>query len=184
MSFAKIVLLSLAAAIAYGLVHDQITAHLCVEYFTIGHPKIIESEDPTMLALLWGVIATWWAGLIIGIPLALAARMGSWPKLTAQQLVPSVLTVLAVMALVAATWGAIMAGTANQMRYYFPALVDRVPFDKHRLFMAVWAAHAASYTVGFLGGLALSGLTFVRRRRLQRQLTNPRSPQTGSPDHP
>ena len=60
MTFVKIVLSTLFSAISYGIIHDMITAHFCVEYFTIGHPKIIESESPVLLALLWGVIATWW----------------------------------------------------------------------------------------------------------------------------
>ena len=33
----KIILMEVAAAIVYGILHDQITARVCVEYFTIGH---------------------------------------------------------------------------------------------------------------------------------------------------
>jgi hypothetical protein len=32
----KIVVLCIVAAIAYGILHDQVTARVCVEYFTIG----------------------------------------------------------------------------------------------------------------------------------------------------
>lgn len=34
-----IVLLCIASAVVYGILHDQITARLCVEYFTIGQDK-------------------------------------------------------------------------------------------------------------------------------------------------
>ena len=83
----SIVALAMAAAISYGIVHDQITARICLEYFTIGHPRLIASESPTVLALFWGVVATWWVGLPLGIALAVAARIGGRPKLTATDLV-------------------------------------------------------------------------------------------------
>src|SRR5438105_3328307 len=40
MESAKILLLSVATAVAYGIVQDQVTARVCVEYFTIGHPPV------------------------------------------------------------------------------------------------------------------------------------------------
>ena len=63
----KTVLLCLFGAIAFGVLHDLITANLCVEYFTIAHPKVIESQNPFLLALVWGALATWWVGLILGV---------------------------------------------------------------------------------------------------------------------
>ena len=71
-----IVLLAIVSAVVYGVVHDQVTARVCIEYFTIGHPPIFPTESPTLLGLGWGVVATWWAGLLLGVPLALAARPG------------------------------------------------------------------------------------------------------------
>ena len=47
----KITLLSIVAAVAYGIVHDQITARLCVEYFTVAHPPLIHTSSPTVLGL-------------------------------------------------------------------------------------------------------------------------------------
>jgi len=55
----KIILLSIAAVILYGIVHDQVTARMCVEYFTIGHPPIFGTDDPTLLGVGWGILATW-----------------------------------------------------------------------------------------------------------------------------
>jgi len=62
----KIILLCLAAALVYRILHDQITARVCVEYFTVFHPPIFATHSPTLLALGWGVIATWWVGLLLG----------------------------------------------------------------------------------------------------------------------
>lgn len=67
----------IASAVGYGIIHDQITARICVEYFTIGHPPIIGTDDPTLLGIDWGILATWWVGLILGIGLTIAARFAA-----------------------------------------------------------------------------------------------------------
>jgi hypothetical protein len=55
----RIVMFSIACAVLYGVVHDQVTAHVCVEYFTVGHMSLLGLRDPTVLGLVWGIIATW-----------------------------------------------------------------------------------------------------------------------------
>ena len=72
MTALRIIGLCVLAAVLYGVAHDQVTARVCVEYFTIGHPRILATESPTVLGLAWGVIATWWVGLVLGAPLAFA----------------------------------------------------------------------------------------------------------------
>ena len=58
--FLKIVALCTLAAIGYGLVLDQITIRICEEYFTVFHPQVLpEGSSKTLLALAWGVLATW-----------------------------------------------------------------------------------------------------------------------------
>ena len=73
----RIVLMSIAAAIAYGIAHDQVTVRICLEYFTIGHEPVFPTRNPTLLAIGWGIIATWWVGVLLGVPLAIVARAGS-----------------------------------------------------------------------------------------------------------
>src|SRR5205085_4521353 len=102
-----ILLLSVLAAITYGVLHDQVTARLCVEYFTIGHPPVFDTTDPTLLGLGWGVIATWWVGLILGVPLAIAARAGRRPKRSAAELIRPILVLLACMGAAALLAGAV-----------------------------------------------------------------------------
>src|SRR5215510_14402353 len=99
----RIIGFCLLAAITYGIVHDQVTARVCVEYFTIGHPPLIPSTSPTLLALAWGVVATWWVGLPLGFMLASAARLGPRPKLSAAQLMPLVGRLLTAMGAAALT---------------------------------------------------------------------------------
>jgi len=163
----KIILLCIASAIAYGIVHDQVTARVCVEYFTIGHPPVFNTESPTLLAIGWGIIATWWVGLMLGIPAALAARVGRWPKLTAADLFRPIVYLLATMA-----GASLLAGVAG----YFAAkagavelvgsLALYVPASKHLTFIADLWAHLAAYGVGFFGGLVVCGWILVRRRRI------------------
>src|SRR5438270_1540070 len=96
-----IVLMSIAAAIVYGVLHDQITARICVEYFTIGHPPVFNTTSPTLLAFGWGVIATWWVGLILGVPLAMTARLGARPKRDVTSLIRPLVILLFVAGLCA-----------------------------------------------------------------------------------
>lgn len=157
--------LSVAAAVLYGLVHDQVTVRVCLEYFTIGHPPVFPTEDPTLLALGWGVIATWWAGLILAVPLALGARAGRRPKRSARSLLRPVAVLLAVMAL-----GALAAGTTGYLLarsdvvWLAGLLAGAVPDERHDAFLAAAWAHTASYGIGFLGGLVVSLLVWRSRR--------------------
>src|SRR5689334_4225932 len=103
----KIVGLTVLAAIVYGVVHDQVTARICVEDFTIGHPPIFGPiTSPTLLGLGWGIVATWWAGAFVGLPLALVSRLGKWPKLRASDLIRPLGILFATMACLAVIAGA------------------------------------------------------------------------------
>ena len=54
MEWVKIATFALVAGIAYGILHDQVTAHLCVEYFTIAHPPLFpRAMAPFWLAICW-----------------------------------------------------------------------------------------------------------------------------------
>jgi hypothetical protein len=185
MKTVKIIALYVAAAVAYGLVHDQITAHLCVEYFSVAHPKVIESDSPFLLALVWGVLATWWVGLILGIPLAAGARIGSWPKLEATHLRLPILVLLAVMAMCAGVAGlTAKAAAGDSLAYFAPELSRSIPLEKHQTFIGVWVAHTTSYATGFLGGMCLLIWTVLRRSKLRRHHTAPQSPRTATPALP
>ncbi len=163
----KIIALCVVAAVVYGILHDQVTARVCVEYFTIGHPPIFKTESPTLLAIGWGVIATWWVGVMLGVPAALACRVGSWPKFTAGQLCRPIAMMLVVMAV-----GALAAGIAG----YYAAragkiwltqpLADQIAPEKHAAFLADLWAHITSYGLGFIGGwVIISYVVFARWRK-------------------
>lgn len=173
MQYAKIILLSIAAAVFYGITHDQITARVCVEYFTIGHPNIFGTDSPTLLALGWGIIATWWAGVLIGIPLAFTSRLGSHPKLSASSLVIPILKLLGVMACCAAVAGLIGFGLASfGCIWLIGRMAQLVPREKHHYFLADLWAHNASYLSGFIGGVVLSMKVWFSRKSLHAGTTS------------
>src|SRR5271170_2708400 len=104
-SIGIIILMCMVAAAMYGIAHDQVTAHVCVEYFTAGHPPVFPTDDPTLLGIGWGIIATWWVGVLLGLPLAVVARAGSRPKRSVGTLIRPVVSLLAVMAICALAAG-------------------------------------------------------------------------------
>lgn len=172
-----IVALSVCLAVVYGILHDQITARICVEYFTIGHPPVFNTDSPTLLGLGWGVIATWWVGLMLGVPLALVARIGPWPKQSVRTLIRPMLTLLitmAVCALIAGTTGYVLA--RKRLVFLMEPLASAVPPEKHIRFVADLWAHLASYGVGFIGGIVLITFTLWRRNRDARKSTPEAAP--------
>jgi hypothetical protein len=163
----RIVLLGLGSAVLFGIAHDQVTARICPEYFTIGHPdlgmpSVFHSPSPTILAFGWGLVATWWVGLPLGVLLAICARVGRWPKLASGQMLRPILVLLGVMACCAALWGT--ACGLSGMGYY----LESVPKEARTGFAIDGCAHRGSYLSGLVGAVVLCALTLVRRRRLSR----------------
>jgi hypothetical protein len=86
----KIAVTCVIAAVVYGIVHDQFTARICVEYFTIFHPPLFHTQSPTLLGIGWGIVATWWVAAFFAEPMILAVRAGRRPGLRASELLPSI----------------------------------------------------------------------------------------------
>jgi hypothetical protein len=163
----KIAVTCIGAAVIYGIVHDQFTARICVEYFTIFHPPVFHTQSPTLLALGWGVIATWWVGAFFSIPLILAARAGPRPVLRASELRSSIIFLLGFMAV-----SAILFGITGYTLARTGVLDTKwLTFSASRMiryrFMADWWAHSASYASAFIGGTVLCVITYRRRLRLR-----------------
>jgi len=160
----RIVFFAMFAAIVYGVLHDMVTAHLCVEYFTIAHPPIYLSDSPIVMALAWGVIATWWVGAALGVALAIAARVGSAPKIDLAELKWPVVKVMLISGAAAVLALLVGAGLyAIEAVHISQFWESRISPAKHHAFIAVAWAHTASYIVG-----ALAGLTLVIRTGLDR----------------
>ncbi len=169
MRAALIVLMCVAAACLYGVLHDQVTARVCVEYFTVGHdPAVFPTDDPTLLGLGWGVLAAWWVGLVLGLALAVAARAGRRPKRSIRSLLRPVLILLAAM-VVSATAAGLFGYVAGRsgMIVLQESVTDRLPRTKWAAFQADAFAHSMSYWVGFVGGGILIAIVWVSRKSLR-----------------
>ena len=169
MRSAHIVLMCVVAACLYGILHDQVTARVCVEYFTVAHdPTVIPTDDPTLLGLGWGILATWWVGLMLGVVLAVAARAGRRPPRTARSLVRPLLQLLAVMAVFALIAGVVgyAMGVNETVVVIQPGsrFAEAIPREKWPAFQACAFAHSMSYWVGFVGGGIQIAIVWVSRK--------------------
>jgi hypothetical protein len=166
MQSAAIIVLCIVAACAYGIVHDQVTARICIEYFTVGHPQIltVPTDSPTVLGFVWGIVATWWVGFGLGIPLALVARFGKRPKRSVGDLFRPVGVLLIVTGMLAVAAGVMGSALAvNGWVFLSGPIAERVPAEHHVGFLADLFAHNMSYFAGSIGGVALIVKTWRSR---------------------
>ena len=171
----KIVLMCVLTCVVYGIIHDQITARICVEYFTIGHPPIFPTDDPTLLGLGWGIIATWWVGVLLGIPLAAASRFGGWPKREPNTLWKPLLRLALISFCIAAVAGLIgRVAAVNGWVFLVGSIADRVPADRHVPFIIDLWMHLASYLAGFVSAIVMFVFVLLGRQRkhLENQATD------------
>lgn len=167
----KILGLCIGAAIAYGIAHDLVTANLSVEYFSIAHPPLFGAHTPVQYAIAWGVAATWWVGLMLGVPATAVSRWGRRPKLSSRDLTIPVAILLGVMACLAGLAGLYAYIQFGAGRIEIPAAyAGQIPEEHHRGFAVAMWMHLTSYIAGFLGGLVvIVGLLLTRVRRARAQ---------------
>jgi hypothetical protein len=177
MNKTKVILLCTLAAIAYGIIHDQITAHLCVEYFTIAHPPLFHTTSPTILGFCWGIAATIGIGVVLGAILAEVSQSEGPPPYPIRSLARSLLLLLAIMAVSAFLAGLIGYQLSRHSIVSLPeTLIYQIPSARHDRFMAVWFAHGASYLVGLAGGTFLILRLWLQRGKPQVFALIPRTP--------
>jgi hypothetical protein len=184
---------SIGAACLYGIANDQVTARICPEYFSEGFHKrmrdnwdglvlgnarqILENtKSPTIVASIWGPIASWWVGARLAIPIALAARVGSWPKLGVKDLIKPLAvscSITGMSALIAGAIGYYKAGDSSfnglSFRSNFWDIMEGVPAEAERAFIADAFAHQAAYGVGGIVGVGLICYILAKRYSMSRQ---------------
>src|SRR5262245_18453854 len=166
MKSAQIIVAATVAAMVYGVLHDQVTARICLEYFTVFHPPVFPTADPTLLGLGCGIMATWWVGLPLGAVLALAARVGPVStRLAASDLARPVAVTLFVVGCLAAVAALVGWVLSSRGVISVPSFVAaRLPSPLHPRFMAAWWSHSTSYLAGALAVIVLTILTVLSRR--------------------
>ncbi|MHB1034354.1 MAG: hypothetical protein ACYC35_04240 [Pirellulales bacterium] len=162
----KIILLCTVAAVVYGIVHDQITARVCIEYFTIAHPPLFRTTSPTLLAVCWGIVATFWVGLLLGVVLVQVSQSAGAPGVPIARIGALVAALLVTMAMAASLAGILGFELSRRSHIAIPAYLARVILEsRHDRFMAVWFAHGASYLVGLAGSALLIFRIWTERGR-------------------
>jgi len=154
----------MAAAVIYGVIHDEITAHLCVQYFSVAHPLLFHTQSPALLALCWGVAATIGIGAMLGLLLAEVSQSPGrvpWPVKRVARSVSILLGAMAAGAVAAGSLGYVLA--EKKLIFLPQSLAEEIPYYLHSRFMAVWFGHSASYLVG-LGGAAFLIFRIWRER--------------------
>jgi hypothetical protein len=150
-----IVLGSTLLACLLGICLDLVTANVAVEYFSVHHPKIIASENPWILALFWGVAASWWFGAIAGTVVALVNQRRPQP------LPPSRImkwTGYACIALWIAMIAILIAVMLISSR--IPLEMRRETYQSDRRLVAVAMAHQFEYILGAIAMLIIAVMTW------------------------
>jgi hypothetical protein len=136
------VLQVVALSSVLGVAIDLVTAHVAVEYFTVHHPHVVDSKSPWVMALVWGVGASWWAGLALA-PFLWWANVRRPVPLARRRLVAMVAKAMA------AIWGVMMAIVLGV--YLLAGLVPHskrtAHFESDRRLVAVAMAHATEYAL-------------------------------------
>jgi hypothetical protein len=167
MQSTRIFLLCIGMAVTYGILHDQITARVCLEYFTVAHPPRITSQSPTIVGLYWGFAATAWIGALLGILLAVASRAGSRPRLSARELVRPVALLFGAMAIcsaVAGILGYLLVSSGVATAGEWSSIIEP---HRHARFMADVYSHLSSYGSGSVGGTVIVIWALCQRQKRQ-----------------
>lgn len=126
-----------------GIAMDLVTAHVAVEYFTVHHPHVVDSESPLVMALVWGIGAAWWFGAIAGIFLSIQNWVKPQPApisvIRKEMIWACFIIWLIFMAILASVYGLIDL---------LPIKERRPSFESDRRIMAVALTHMTEYVVG------------------------------------
>jgi hypothetical protein len=163
--FLRVVTMCFLGQALYAIVQDQVSARLCSEYFTAAHQRVGDIEDPTLLGIVWGVLAGGSGGMVMGLFVGAVATHGRLPVLN----VRDVLRPLAVVLLTQATATALCGLSVflnlrlAHLRLVGPFALS-IPSARHEGFFIVACMHIVTYATAILGSLGLC-VWAVRRRR-------------------
>ncbi|MFO0878091.1 MAG: hypothetical protein U0840_12135 [Gemmataceae bacterium] len=151
----RIILGCLLMQLAFAVSLDMVSVRLSREYFTVAHdPAQVPFDNPTWMALGWGLRAGAGPGAILGVVLALVSTVGSKPPLTWSDLRPGLLVLVGFMG-----WTTLACGLAGGWVAHVGAIRlgghwgEVIPAERHGAFQAVACAHLGAYLSGIGGGI-------------------------------
>jgi hypothetical protein len=155
----QIVLECTLLACLLGIALDLITANVAVEYFTVHHPHVVDSQSPWVMALVWGTGASWWFGAIAGIVLAALNLRRSQPV--------SISIIRGWMIRACVVLWIVMVGILAVSYVgigFLPIEPKDAKFESNRRIMSVAFAHMTEYVLGVIA-LIVVGRKVVRQER-------------------
>lgn len=148
--FTSFIFIAILVAGVYGILHDQITYSISPEYFTkfkykqFGfEPEWFGGHRATVAVI--GFLATWWMGLLIGIPLGLLSFIFPTHKIMSKGLRKAIILVLLITAMagIAGFFYGKFYLTGKEVSWWLPEnLSDRDAF------IIVGSIHNFSYASG------------------------------------
>ena len=153
--FVAIIFGAAGLACLLGVCLNVVTANVAVEYFSVHHAQIVETKNPWILAVVWGVAASWWFGAISGLIVASINHLRAEPLRPLRVLkwiaVACVLLWLTMIAILVA----ILLFTSTI------AVEERTStFEQDRRLVAVAMAHQYEYVLGTIALLVISAMTW------------------------
>jgi len=152
----QIVVECILLACLLGIALDLITANVAVEYFTVHHPHVVDSQSPWVIALVWGIGASWWFGAIAGVVLAALNLRRSQPVSTSiirgWMFRACVILWLVMIGILAVSYVGIG---------FLPIEPKDAKFESNRRIMSVAFAHMTEYVLGVFA-LIIVGRKVVR----------------------
>jgi hypothetical protein len=172
-------LCTVAAAMTYGIINDQITSRISWEYYAYGKglaPVLGDHIPPDARRLSWetakvGMQATWAVGLLIGVVCLLANNPRRHrPRLSYRELLARVPWMIVITAITAALLG--WVGYRGGLAMIFEDFREMVRLDQFRprRFMAVYGIHLGGYIGGAVGTLVMVA-SILRARRAKNALS-------------
>ncbi len=156
-------------AALFGIAHDLVTAHVAVEYFTEHHVEVVPSQSPVVMALIWGVRATFVVGMLGAVLLLGANGLGRWPTLDFGRLRRALVRLVLVLYVLA--MGVLFGILQFAPR---PPLEDQDPgYEADRRLIAVAFTHEFSYTGAAIGFVGLATWIVYQRNRMKWAQKNP-----------
>lgn len=158
--FLTIVFGAIGLACLLGIALDLVTANVAVEYFSVHHPRIVPTDNPWVLALVWGVAASWWFGAIAGVVMATINHRRQYP-LEPWRILKWTLIACVVM------WVAMISILGGVMTISSTIPVEKRPanFEFARRLIAVAMAHQYEYALGAVAGVVIAIMTWRAKPR-------------------
>jgi hypothetical protein len=157
------------AAVAYGVVHDHLTATISRQYFLYGKGLAGDTRPFRWAVTVLAARASFGVGLLAGVVLLVANNPR--PERTPPPLPYRALMKLSLVPLAFAGLTALVAGAVNLIAHVGSAqasellpVSESVP-QRVQAFTVVWAIHAGSYAGAQCGTIVTALLVVARRRK-------------------